>query len=249
MSRLQDKVAIISGAARGMGASHARRFAQEGASVVLGDVLDEQGAALAEQLRADGFNASYLNLDVTQESDWAAAAEFAEKTYGGIDILVNNAGIAGSMLGVADETLDDWNRTIGVNQTGVFLGMRAAVPAMRRRGKGAIVNICSIWGMVGAEDFHAYQASKGAVQLMTKNAALTLVDDHIRVNSICPGLVDTPMAEEEGPDSNAAVIRLTPMKRMARPEELSNCVLFLASDEASYVTGTELVVDGGYLAQ
>jgi NAD(P)-dependent dehydrogenase (short-subunit alcohol dehydrogenase family) len=249
VNRLAGKVALISGGARGQGASHGRVFAQEGARVLLGDVLDDLGEATARELRDEGLDAQYTHLDVASAADWAAAVKQARRTWGKLDVLVNNAGIVGSMAGVVEETEEAWAHTIAVNQTGVWLGMKYAIPAMRTAGGGAIVNTCSIWGMVGAETYIAYQASKGAVQLMTKSAALTYVRDNIRVNSVCPGLVMTPLAEEEGEESNAAVIAATPMGRGAQSSEISWGVLYLVSDEASYVTGTELVIDGGFLAQ
>ncbi len=246
--RLTGKVALISGAARGQGASHAELFAEQGASVVLGDILDAEGEATAGALSERGFDVTYTRLDVTRSADWQAAVALAEKLYGKLDVLVNNAGILG-MPSILDETEEHWAQVIAVNQTGVFLGMKAAIPAMQRAGTGSIVNTSSIWGLVGAEEYIAYQASKGAVALMTKSAALTHVGDGIRVNSVCPGLVLTPMSAEEGPEVERAVAEATPMKRGAQPREISQGVLFLASDEASYITGTELIIDGGFLAQ
>ncbi|MEZ5078013.1 MAG: glucose 1-dehydrogenase [Solirubrobacterales bacterium] len=246
--RLAGKVALISGAARGQGAAHAARFAEEGASVVLGDVRDDAGKAVAEEIAGRGLSAVYVHLDVTKDEDWRTAVAAAEDEFGKLDVLVNNAGILG-MPSLLEETEEHWNQVVAVNQTGVFLGMRAAVPAMKKAGGGSIVNTSSIWGVVGAEEYISYQATKGAVILMTKSAALTHVGDGIRVNSVCPGLVLTPMSAEEGPEVEQAVAEATPMKRGARPEEISNGIVFLASDEASYVTGTELVIDGGFLAQ
>ena len=246
--RLAGKVALISGAARGQGAAHAQRFAEEGASIVLGDILDEQGEQTAKALSDRGLPALYQHLDVTQDADWKAAVATAEERFGRLDILVNNAGILG-MPSILEETEEHWNQVLAVNQTGVFLGMRAAIPAMQRAGGGSIINTSSIWGLVGAEEYISYQATKGAVALMSKSAALTYVGDGIRVNSVCPGLVLTPMSAEEGPDVEAAVAEATPMKRGAQPEEISHGLVYLASDESSYVTGTELVIDGGFLAQ
>jgi NAD(P)-dependent dehydrogenase (short-subunit alcohol dehydrogenase family) len=249
MNRMQGRVVLISGGARGQGESHGRILAQEGACVVLGDVLDDLGNATAAAMRAEGLQVDYVHLDVRKMADWEAAVAHAKARFGHLDGLINNAGIVGSMAGVVDETDEAWANTIAVNQTGVWLGMKAAIPAMREAGGGSIVNTCSIWGMVGAETYIAYQASKGAVQLMTKSAALTYVREGIRVNSVCPGLVMTPLAEEEGEESNNAVIRLTPMGRGAQSAEISWGVLYLLSNEASYVTGTELIIDGGFLAQ
>jgi len=247
-SRLAGKVALISGAARGQGAAHAERFSEEGAKVLLSDVRDEEGGETAQRIANRGLSAIYTHLDVTSTADWERAITLAEEEFGKLDILVNNAGILG-MPSLLEETEDHWSEVLAVNQTGVFLGMRAAVPAMKRAGGGSIINTSSIWGMVGAEEYISYQATKGAVILMTKSAALTHVGDGIRVNSVCPGFVRTPMAAEEGPDVEQAVAEATPMKRGALPEEISHGLVFLASDEASFVTGTELVIDGGFLAQ
>ena len=244
--RLAGKVALISGAARGQGAAHAERFAEEGASVVLGDIRDDQGEETARALADRGLAAEFVHLDVTKDSDWKAAVSRAEERFGKLDVLVNNAGILG-MPALLDETEEHWNQVVAVNQTGVFLGMRAAVPAMQRAGGGSIVNTSSIWGIVGAEEYISYQATKGAVVLMSKSAALTHVGDGIRVNSVCPGLVLTPMSAEEGPEVEKAVAEATPMKRGAQPHEISNGLVFLASDEAAYITGTTIVVDGGQL--
>jgi NAD(P)-dependent dehydrogenase (short-subunit alcohol dehydrogenase family) len=246
--RLSGKVALISGAARGQGAAHAERFAEEGAAVLLADVRDEQGEETAKALADRGFAATYLHLDVTKDSDWKAGVAVAEQRHGKLDVLVNNAGILG-MPALLDETEEHWNQVLAVNQTGVFLGMRAAVPAMQRAGGGSIINTSSIWGLVGAEEYISYQATKGAVVLMTKSVALTHAAEGIRANSVCPGLVLTPMSAEEGPEVEAAVAEATPMKRGAQPHEISAGLIYLASDESAYVTGTELVIDGGFLAQ
>jgi NAD(P)-dependent dehydrogenase (short-subunit alcohol dehydrogenase family) len=247
-NRLDGKVALISGAARGQGASHAKRFAEEGAKVVLGDVRDEEGQATADGLGSAGHDVLYTHLDVTDDADWKAAVALAEERFGKLDVLVNNAGILG-MPPILEETEEHWNQVIDVNQTGVFLGMRAAIPAMLRAGGGSIINTSSIWGLVGGGDYISYQATKGAVVQMTRSVALTHAGDGIRANSVCPGLVLTPMSAEEGPEVESAVAEATPLKRGAQPEEISHGLVYLASDEASYVTGTELVIDGGFLAQ
>jgi NAD(P)-dependent dehydrogenase (short-subunit alcohol dehydrogenase family) len=247
--RLSGKVALITGGARGQGASHGELFAEEGAKVVLGDVLDEAGERHAAGLRARGFDVLYDRLDVASDGDWRAGVGLAEREFGRLDILVNNAGIVGTTCGVVDETIDGWQQILTVNQTGVFLGMKHAIPAMRRAGGGSIVNTSSIWGVAGTKAYIGYQATKAAVRLMTKSAALTHACDNIRVNTVCPGLVMTPMLEDEPEESIAAVIAATPLRRGAQPREISYGVLFLASDEASYVTGTELTIDGGFLAQ
>ncbi|MEX0755258.1 MAG: glucose 1-dehydrogenase [Actinomycetota bacterium] len=247
MGRLDGKVALISGAGGGMGHAHAHRFAEEGAHVVVGDI-DEAGAAdTATSVRHHG-EAEHLHLDVTDAASWERAIATAEERFGKLDVLVNNAGII-SEGGAVDEPEEDWHRVLGVNQTGVFLGMKHAVPAMRRAGGGAIVNISSTLGVVGAEEYIAYQATKGAVRQMTKSAALSYVGDGIRVNTICPGFIRTPMTDALDDEIHEHDIGMTPMGRAGAPEEVSNAVLFLASDEASFITGAELYVDGGYLAQ
>ena len=236
--RLEGKTALITGGARGQGAAHGRRLAEEGAAVILGDILEEAGAAHAGELRAAGHDVRFVRLDVTSPADWSAAVP--ER----LDILVNNAGVV-RVAPIVDESDDGWQATLAVNATGVFYGMRAAIPALRRSGGGSIINIASIYGPVGAPGYVAYTASKGAVIAMTKVAALEHARDGIRVNAICPGPVRTPMSEEEGDAS----VDVTPLRRRAEPGEISSAVAFLASDDAVYVTGAELAVDGGYLAR
>jgi NAD(P)-dependent dehydrogenase (short-subunit alcohol dehydrogenase family) len=247
--RMQDKVAIVTGAARGQGAAHARLLAEEGAKVVLGDVLDDQGRALEQELHGAGHDVLYVHLDVSSDEDWASAVQLAVERFGGLHVLVNNAGIVGTTAGVETETIEGWQQILAVNQTGVFLGMKHSVPLMKRAGGGSIVNTSSIWGVAGTEEYIGYQATKGAVRLMTRSAALTHARDNIRVNSVVPGLVMTPMLDDEPEESIASVVEMTPLGRGADPREISYGVLFLASDEASFVTGTDLVVDGGFLAQ
>jgi NAD(P)-dependent dehydrogenase (short-subunit alcohol dehydrogenase family) len=249
MGRVQDKVAIVTGAARGQGESHARLFAQEGARVLLTDVLDDQGEAVAAELREAGHDAHYVRLDVSSEEGWVAVIKAAEDRWGRVDILVNNAGIVGTMKSVADEPLDGWLKKTAINQQGVFLGIKHGAPAIERSGGGAIVNTCSINGTVGNPGGFSYQASKGAVKMMTRAAAMEYAARGVRVNSVSPGLVMTSMAEEEGEESNREFSEATPMKRGAQPIEISYGVLYLASDEASYVTGADLLIDGGYTAQ
>jgi NAD(P)-dependent dehydrogenase (short-subunit alcohol dehydrogenase family) len=244
MRRLAGKTALISGGARGQGAAHGRRLAAEGAAVILGDILEDAGEAHAAELRAAGHAAHFLRLDVTVPGDWTAAVEAADTRFGRLDVLVNNAGVV-RVAPTVEETDDGWHGTIAVNATGVFYGMRAAIPALRRAGGGSIINVASIYGPVGAPGYVAYTASKGAVIAMTKVAALEHAQDRIRVNAICPGPVRTPMSEEEGDAS----VDVTPLRRRAEPEEISAAVAFLASDDAVYVTGAELAIDGGYLAR
>jgi len=238
-----SKVVLITGGARGQGASHAERLAGDGARVVIADVLDDAGEAVAARLRGAGLVVHYEHLDVTSPDGWARVVAAVESRHGQLDVLVNNAGIV-HVTSVADETLDAWNAVMAVNATGVFLGMRAAIPTMRRGGAGSIINVSSIFGVVGAVGYVAYAASKAAVIAMTKTAALELAADGIRVNAICPGGVSTAMNEDEG----TGVVPLTPMGRRANVREISGAVAFLASDDAAFITGTELVVDGGFLA-
>jgi NAD(P)-dependent dehydrogenase (short-subunit alcohol dehydrogenase family) len=242
--RLEGKVVLITGGARGQGAAHARRLAEEGARVITGDVLDAEGEATAATLRDDGLDVDYVHLDVTSRSDWDHVVRGAVERHGGLDVLVNNAGIV-HVNTLLDETLEDWNALLAVNVTGVLLGMQAAIPALRARGGGSVVNVSSVFGLAGASGYVAYCASKAAVVMMTKTAALEHACDKIRINAVCPGGVRTAMNEEEG----SGVVPLTPMGRRADVREITGSVLFLASDDSTFVTGTEIVVDGGYLAR
>lgn len=249
-NRLAGKVALISGAARGMGAVEARLFLEEGARVVLGDIRDQEGQQCADQLnqRAETRSAVYVHLDVTKADDWEKAVATAEREFGRLDVLVNNAGIL-SMAGVEDTTEEEWQRVVDVNQKGVWLGMKAAVPALRRAGGGSIVNISSLYGLIGSGAATAYQGSKGAVRILTKTAAVQYAPENIRVNSVHPGITTTPMVEEGIPiEGRNTIAALGLLKREGKPEEIAYGVLFLASDEASFMTGAELVIDGGYSA-
>jgi NAD(P)-dependent dehydrogenase (short-subunit alcohol dehydrogenase family) len=248
--RLAGKVALITGAASGMGQSEATIFAREGARVVLADLLEAEGARTVDAIKAAAGQARFVKLDVSSEAEWGAAIDATVAAFGALDILVNNAGISGTfdqdMLSTAA-----WDSLMTVNARGVFLGMKHAIPLMRRAGGGAIVNISSISGFVGQSGVHmGYNASKGAVRIMTKTAAVQFARDGIRVNSVHPGFMP-PMRTSKtsaDPEWRATMLEAVPMKRAGRVEEVANAVLFLASDEASYITGTELVVDGGYLA-
>jgi NAD(P)-dependent dehydrogenase (short-subunit alcohol dehydrogenase family) len=248
--RLAGKVAIVSGGASGMGRSEAELFAREGARVVVGDILEAEGGGVAAGIGASGGQARFAKLDVTSEADWQRAVQAAEAAWGKVDVLVNNAGISGTFDPDTMST-SAWDALMNVNAKGVFLGMKHAIPAMQRAGGGAIVNISSISGFVGQDRIHmAYNASKGAVRLMTKSAAVQYARDGIRVNSVHPGFLP-PMRTSKGsadPVWREKALRAVPMRREGRVEEVAYAVLFLASDEASYITGTELVVDGGYLA-
>ncbi len=240
MGRLENKVALITGGARGQGAAEAELFAQEGAKVYITDVLDDVGAETAARL---GDAVTYLHHDVTSEDEWTGVVEGIKEETGRLDVLVNNAGIF-RIAGMFDTTLEQWNQMIEINQTGVFLGLRTAGLVMRNQGSGSIINISSIAGLSGAGMAHAYAATKWAVRGMSKSAALELAADNVRVNSVHPGIIETPMLDEFG--ENLPRIREgIPMGRTAKASEVANVVLFLATDESSYCTGHEFVVDGG----
>jgi NAD(P)-dependent dehydrogenase (short-subunit alcohol dehydrogenase family) len=247
---LTGRVAIVTGAARGIGAAAAAELAAAGATVILTDVLDEEGEAVAESLRARGEAATYRHLDVSSEAGWAEVVEGTVQERGRLDILVNNAGI-GTFPDVEQETLEGWEKLISINQTGVWLGMKAAAPQMRESGGGSIINVSSIFGAVGGFGGSiAYHASKGAVRLMTKNAAIHYAKEGIRVNSVHPGFIDTPMITQvKGTDIETAILAATPMGRLGRSEEIGAVIAFLAGDGASYMTGSEVYVDGGWTAQ
>ncbi len=248
--RLAGKVALVTGGASGMGQSEATIFAREGAKVVVGDVLELEGRQTVEKIAAAGGQARFVTLDVTSEAAWRDAVAAAAGTFGKLDVLVNNAGISGTFDPDPLST-SAWDTLMSVNAKGVFLGMKHAVPAMQRAGGGAIVNISSISGFVGQDRVHmAYNASKGAVRIMTKSAAVQFAKDGIRVNSVHPGIMPPMRTSKASADPawREKTLRAVPMKREGRVEEVAYAVLFLASDEASYITGTELVVDGGYLA-
>ncbi|MGY4100723.1 glucose 1-dehydrogenase [Nocardia sp. R16R-3T] len=236
MGRLTGKVALISGAARGMGAAHARALAAEDARVVLGDILDEEGAALIKDI---GDNAAYVHLDVREKRQWQDAVAEAVQRFGALHVLVNNAGIVNGNL-LVDFELSEWHKIIDINLTGTFLGMQAATPAMIEAGGGSVINISSVEGMRGSPGLHGYTATKFAVRGLTKSTALELAQYGIRVNSIHPGLIRTPMTEGIPED-----FLQIPLGRAADPSEVSALVTYLASDESSYSTGAEFVIDGG----
>lgn len=242
MARLAGKVALITGGARGIGREACELFAREGAIVYAADI------GVAKPYSQPQI--SFVELDVSSAEGWTRVVDDIVSRHGGVDILINNAGIGGSQLPLADENMESWDRVVAVNQTGVFLGMRAVLPSMRARKAGSIVNLSSIWGIAAVPGAAAYHASKAAVRNLSKHAAVAYAIDNVRVNSVHPGIIATPMVlEDQAESTSALVVAATPMRRMGKPIELANGLLFLASDESSFVTGTELVIDGGYLAQ
>ena len=249
--RLEGKVALISGGARGMGAVEAKLFAKEGAKVVIGDVREEEGQRVEAEINETGGGALFLRLDVTREEDWQRAVKAAVDRFGKLNVLVNNAGISG-VGNVEDVPQNEWERIMEVNSTGVFLGAKAAIPEMRKAGGGSIINISSQLGIVGGDASHpAYQASKGAVRILSTNIAIQYGKDNIRCKSVHPGPIETPMSEDRRSDPSfmESLMSKVPMGRIGQSEEVAYGVLYLASDESSYVTGAELVIDGGWVAQ
>ena len=245
--RVAGKVALVTGAAQGMGAAHARALAREGANVAIADIADEAGEALAAELRETGSAASYHGHDVTDPGAWRELVAAVEQAHGPIDVLVNNAGIQLRSVGIeADD--DEWDKVVAVNQRGVFLGMRAVIPGMVRNSGGSIVNVASVAALVGLPGSIPYQASKSAVLGLTRGAAVAYGPDNVRVNAICPGLIVTAMTESASPAAVEAMKAQIPLRRDGRPEEISAAVLFLASDESSYITGVALPIDGGFVA-
>jgi cyclopentanol dehydrogenase len=248
MGRLDGKVALISGGSKGQGAAEAKLFAQEGAKVVLADILDDEGKKVEAEINETGGAAKYVHLDVTSEDDWATAVQEAVDSYGKLDILVNNAGIL-LRKGVEETSADEWDMVQNVNSKGVFLGIKAAIPAMRAAGGGSIVNISSIAGLKGSTST-AYGASKGLVRLLTKSTAIQYGPESIRCNSVHPGIIETDMTEgmlTESPGREHWLER-TPLGIIATSLDVALGVLYLASDESRYVTGSELVIDGGITA-
>ena len=248
--RLENKVAFISGGARGMGAVEAKLFAREGARVVIGDVLEEEGRKTEAEINETGGDCLFVRLDVTSEQDWQRAVTATVARFGRLDVLVNNAGIFRTE-GVEDTTVELWERVMEINGKGVFLGTKHAIPEMRKAGGGSIVNISSVAGLVGIPSSAAYSASKGAVRLFTKSTAIQYAKEGIRANSVHPGLIETlmtaPMLTDEAHRQQRT--ESTPLGRLGQPEDVAYGVLYLASDESSFVTGSELVIDGGRTAE
>jgi cyclopentanol dehydrogenase len=252
MGKLDGKVALISGGARGQGAAEAETFAREGAKVVVGDIRDAEGQKVEATIRANGGDAVYVHLDVTSEADWQKAVQTATSRYGKLDVLINNAAIVIPRVPIEDRTVEEWDRVMAVNAKGVFLGTKHAIPSMRRAGGGSIVNISSVAGI--GQSLHqepAYAASKGAIRIFTKVTASQHAKDKIRCNSVHPGPIDTDMLHSAMPDPEVLRRRMerVPLGRMGTVDDVVKLVLYLASDDSSYVSGSEMVIDGGALAQ
>ncbi|MBB4140195.1 SDR family NAD(P)-dependent oxidoreductase [Microbacterium invictum] len=244
MARFDGRVALITGGASGIGKATAKRIAAEGGTVVIADLQEEAGAAVVADIVTDGGRAGFVRLDVTSESGWAEAVDATVSKYGRLDILVNNAGI-GDNEPIEVTTTDTWNKVVAVTQTSVFLGMKAAAEALKASGNGAVVNISSMYGIVGSGVSPAYHAAKGAVRLLTKTTALGWAKEGVRVNSVHPGFIDTPILGDTDRDM---LIAGTPMGRLGKPEEMAALIAFVASDDASFATGAEFVADGGVTA-
>ena len=250
MGRLSGKVALISGGSRGQGEAEAKLFSSEGAKVVLGDILDSEGLAVTSEINESGGEALYVHLEVTSKDDWGSAVKQTLENFEGLDILVNNAGISQRKL-VHETTVDEWDRVQDINSKGLFLCTKAVIPAMRAAGGGSIVNISSIAGIVGLTSSASYSASKGAVRLLTKSTAVQYGPERIRCNSVHPGFIDTEMnrAWLEDEEIRAERLKMTPLNMFANSHDVALAVLYLSSDESRYVTGAELVIDGGIIAK
>ena len=256
MARTAGKVAVVTGGALGIGAATCTMLAREGAAVAITDVLEKEGQELAERIRADGGKAQFWTLDVTDEAAVERVFNEVANTFGKLDVLVNNAGISGADKPTHELTAEEWDKVININVRGVFFCTKHAIPHMRRAGSGSIINLSSIYGIIGAPDLPPYHASKGAVRLMTKTDALLYAKDKIRVNSVHPGFIWTPLVEQlakSSPQGLEAYRRELdakhPIGHVGEPDDIAAGIVYLASDEAKFVTGSELVIDGGYTAQ
>jgi len=252
MNELKNKVAIITGGSSGIGRATVELFAREGAAVIAADVQDEAGQCLADEIAKSGASVSYVHADVSHESDVAAMVHLALSRYGRLDVLFNNAGIEGEQAPTADASLDNWERVIGINLKGVFLGLKYGIEAMLQHGGGSIVNNASVAGLVGFPGIPAYSASKGGVIQLTRTAALEYATQNVRVNCLCPGVIDTPMVQRfthDEPEAQAQLTAMEPVGRVGRASEVAELALFLASDRSSFVTGAIIPVDGGFVAR
>ncbi|MDR7303970.1 SDR family NAD(P)-dependent oxidoreductase [Haloactinomyces albus] len=250
MARLQNRIALVTGAASGIGEAASMRLAEEGASVLVSDIRKEAGEEVAARIRGKGGQAVFARHDVADEASWEAVVGRVIEEFGGLDILVNNAGV-GDMATIEETTKEQYDHVVAVTQTSVFLGMRASADLLKASARAAVVNISSIFGAIGGFGTSpSYHAAKGAVRILTKNIALNWTDSGVRVNSVHPGFVDTPSLESvKGTELEAGMTQLTPMGRLGKPFEVAAAVAFLASDDASFITGSELYVDGGYMAR
>jgi NAD(P)-dependent dehydrogenase (short-subunit alcohol dehydrogenase family) len=252
MNELKNKVAVITGAASGIGSATAELFAEEGATVLVADVQDDAGQSLVDQLAKAGHCATFVHCDVSSEADVGALIHLALSQYGRIDVLFNNAGVEGDQAPTAEATLENWQRVIDINLKGVFLGLKHGIKAMLQHGGGSIINNASVAGLVGFPNIPAYCASKGGVVQLTRTAALEYATQGIRVNCLCPGVIDTPMVERfthGSAEAEAAMSALEPVGRAGQPREVAELALFLASDRSSFLTGAVVPVDGGFVAQ
>jgi NAD(P)-dependent dehydrogenase (short-subunit alcohol dehydrogenase family) len=256
MNRLKDKVVLITGGALGIGKAACRQCAEEGATIAITDILDEEGNRLREEIKSQGRNADYWHLDVSKEEEVEKVCNEIQNMHGKIDVLVNNAGISGVDKPTDQIKTEEWQKVININVNGVFFCTRQVVPLMRRNGGGSIINLSSIYGIISAPDIPAYHASKGAVRSMTKTDALLYAKENIRVNSVHPGFIWTPLVETMGKHSEEGVEQfrknldgLHPLGHVGEPSDIAYGIVYLASDESKFVTGSELVIDGGYISQ
>ena len=245
--RMKNKVAIVTGGANGIGAATVLLMAKEGASVIIADIDDQAGNRLKDEIQKNNAHAEYINLDVTSPTSWKNAIDFTLKTFGKLTTLVNNAGTF-HPGGITTETIEGWNRVININQTSIFLGLKSAMPSLISSGNGAVVNTSSLYGLVGSPNAFSYHASKAAVRHMTKASALEFAGKNVRVNCVLPGQIQTQMLAEITPDQAKAIQEATPMGKIGEPNDIANGILYLCSDESKFVTGVDLVIDGGWAA-